>query len=318
MRRAREHVDTLCVGRTHGVHAEPTTFGLKLAGFAFEADRNLRRLERAVEGVSVGRPLRRRGHLLGQRAGGRGGGAASGSGLAARDVSTQVVPRDRHAELLSAVALAGAGLERFATEVRHLQRTEVREVEEPFRAGAQKGSSAMPHKRNPIVSERITGIARLLRGYAQAGLENVALWHERDISHSSVERVALPDATTLLDYAQHLAIRVVDGMVVDADADAGEPRAHARRALLPAGAARARGAGRSRDDAYRDRAGGGAARLRRGRAISASCWPSPPRSSTSMRCSTPARSSGTRTSSSGGSTTLSGYGRLTLLLASGA
>ena len=114
-------------------------------------------------------------------------------GLAREDVSTQVVARDRHAELLSAVALAGAGLERFATEVRHLQRTEVREVEEPFRAG-QKGSSAMPHKRNPIITERITGIARLLRGYAQAGLEDVALWHERDISHSSVERVALPDA----------------------------------------------------------------------------------------------------------------------------
>ena len=124
-------------------------------------------------------------------------------------------------------------------------------MEEPFRAGAQKGSSAMPHKRNPIVSERITGIARLLRGYAQAGLEDVALWHERDISHSSVERVALPDATTLLDYAQHLAVRVVDGMVVDADADAGQPRAHARRALLPAGAARLVEAGRSRDDAYR-------------------------------------------------------------------
>src|SRR4029453_15077854 len=114
-------------------------------------------------------------------------------------VSTQVVPRDRHAELLSAIALAGAGIERFATEIRHLQRTEVREVEGPFRAGAQKGSSAMPHKRNPIVSERLTGIARLLRGYALTGLENVALWHERDISHSSVERVALPDACCVLD-----------------------------------------------------------------------------------------------------------------------
>ena len=162
-----------------------------------------------------------------------------------------MVPRDRHAELLGAIALAGAGLERFATEVRHLQRTEVREVEEPFRAGAQKGSSAMPHKRNPIVSERITGIARLLRGYAQAGLEDVALWHERDISHSSVERVALPDATTLLDYAQHLAIRVVDGMVVDeermrANLELTHGALYSQRALLALVEA-----GRSRDEAYR-------------------------------------------------------------------
>jgi adenylosuccinate lyase len=132
-------------------------------------------------------------------------------------VSTQVVPRDRHAELLQAIALAGAGLERLATEIRHLQRTEVREVEEPFRSGEQKGSSAMPHKRNPITSERITGLARLLRGYATAGVENVALWHERDISHSGAERVALPDATILLDYMQSLALRVVRGMVVHAD-----------------------------------------------------------------------------------------------------
>jgi adenylosuccinate lyase len=213
VKRAREHTGTLCVGRTHGIHAEPTTFGVKLAGFAFEAHRNLHRLERAVEGVSVG-----------ALSGAVGTYSANGPeveaavlarlGLGREDVSTQVVPRDRHAALLEAIALAGAGLERFATEVRHLQRTEVREVEEPFRVGAQKGSSAMPHKRNPIVCERITGIARLLRGYAQTGLENVALWHERDISHSSVERVTLPDATTLLDYAQHLAIGVVEGMVV--------------------------------------------------------------------------------------------------------
>jgi adenylosuccinate lyase len=172
-------------------------------------------------------------------------------GLAREDVSTQVVPRDRHAELLEAIALAGAGLERFATEVRHLQRTEVREVEEPFRAGTQKGSSAMPHKRNPIVSERIAGIARLLRGYAQAGLENVALWHERDITHSSVERVTLPDATTLLDYAQHLAIRVVDGMTVHEERmrenlNATHGALYSQRALLALVEA-----GRSRDDAYR-------------------------------------------------------------------
>jgi len=249
IRQARAHVGTLCVGRTHGVHAEPTTFGVKLAGFAFEAHRNLRRLERAVEHVSVG-----------ALSGAVGTYATNGPefervvlqrlGLAREDVSTQVVARDRHAELLSAIALAGAGLERFATEIRHLQRTEVREVEEPFREG-QKGSSAMPHKRNPIVSERITGIARLLRGYAQAGFEDVALWHERDISHSSVERVALPDATILLDYSQHLAIRVVDGMVVHpermrANLNATHGALYSQRALLALVEA-----GRSRDEAYR-------------------------------------------------------------------
>jgi adenylosuccinate lyase len=213
---AREHVDTVCVGRTHGVHAEPTTFGIKLAGFAFEARRNAERLSRAFEGASVGAVSGAVGNYS----------ATSPEfearvlarlGLHAEPVSTQVVPRDRHAELLQAIALAGAGLERFATEIRHLQRTEVREVEEPFRSGQQKGSSAMPHKRNPITTERITGLARLLRGYATAAVENVALWHERDISHSGAERVALPDATILLDYMQSLALRVVRGMVVHAD-----------------------------------------------------------------------------------------------------
>ncbi len=250
IRRAREQVDTLCVGRTHGVHAEPTTFGVKLAGFAFEAHRNTRRLERAAETVSVG-----------ALSGAVGTYAANGPeieeavlrrlGLGREDVSTQVVPRDRHAELLEAIALAGAGLERFATEIRHLQRTEVREVEEPFREGSQKGSSAMPHKRNPIVSERISGIARLLRAYALTGLENVALWHERDISHSSVERVSLPDATILLDYAQHLAVRVVEGMIIHADRmrenlNATHGALYSQRALLALVEA-----GRSRDDAYR-------------------------------------------------------------------
>ncbi len=247
--RAREHVATLCVGRTHGIHAEPTTFGVKLAGFAFEADRNLRRLERAVEQASVG-----------ALSGAVGTYAANGPeleaavleriGLAREDVSTQVVARDRHAELLEAIALAGAGLERFATELRHLQRTEVLEAREPFRAG-QKGSSAMPHKRNPIVSERLTGIARLLRGYSQAGLEDVALWHERDISHSSVERVILPDATILLDYGHYLAIRVVEGMVVNEErmlANIGLTHGalFSQRALLALVES-----GRSRDDAYR-------------------------------------------------------------------
>ncbi len=213
--RAREHAGTLCVGRTHGVHAEPTTFGVKLAGFAFEAHRNALRLERAFAQV-----------VLGAISGAVGTYAATSPEFEARvlerldikreDVSTQVVARDRHAELLSAIALAGAGLERFATEIRHLQRTEVREVQEPFRAG-QKGSSAMPHKRNPIKSEQISGLARVLRGNAQAALENVALWHERDISHSSVERVILPDSTTLLDYLQHRAIELVEGMTVNVE-----------------------------------------------------------------------------------------------------
>jgi adenylosuccinate lyase len=213
--RAREFGDALCVGRTHGVHAEPTTFGLKLAGFAFESRRNADRLRAAFAAAEVGKLSGAVGTYssLGpviERA------TLEPLGLRTEDVSTQVVPRDRHAEVLTAIALAGAGLERLATEVRHLQRTEVREVEEPFREG-QKGSSAMPHKRNPITSERVAGLARLLRGYAQAGLENVALWHERDISHSSVERVALPDATTLLDYMQHLMVGVVEGMRVNVE-----------------------------------------------------------------------------------------------------
>ena len=211
--RAREHVHTLCVGRTHGIHAEPTTFGIKLAGFAFEADRNVRRLERAFAQVAVGAISGAVGTYSAtspefeQR-------VLDRLGLEREPVSTQVVARDRHAELLEAIALAGAGLERFATEIRHLARTEVAEVQEPFAAG-QKGSSAMPHKRNPIKSEQVTGLARLLRGNAQAGLENVALWHERDISHSSVERVILPDSTILLDHLQRRAIALASGMVVN-------------------------------------------------------------------------------------------------------
>src|SRR3954468_6447731 len=213
--RAREQVDTTMVGRTHGIQAEPTTFGIKLAGFAFEAHRNLERLERAFEQASVG-----------AISGAVGTYAATSPdfearvldrlGLAAERVSTQVVPRDRHAEVLSAIALAGAGRERFATEIRHLQRTEVREVEEPFRAG-QKGSSAMPHKRNPVVCERICGLARVLRGNAQVGFGNVALWHERDITHSSAERIVLPDSTIVLDQMLHLARRVAGGMTVHSD-----------------------------------------------------------------------------------------------------
>jgi adenylosuccinate lyase len=213
--RAREFADTLCIGRTHGVHAEPTTFGLKLAGLAFEADRNVGRLESAFEQIAVG------------KLSGAVGTYASVPpavetrvmqelGLAAENVSTQVIPRDRHAVVLARIAIAGAGLERFATEIRNLQRTEVREVEEPFAKG-QKGSSAMPHKRNPIIAERICGLARVLRGYSQVGLENVALWHERDISHSGAERVVLPDATITIDYMQYLATNLVEGMTVHTD-----------------------------------------------------------------------------------------------------
>jgi adenylosuccinate lyase len=248
--RAREHADTICVGRTHGVHAEPTSFGLKLAGFAMEAHRNAQRLERAFAQAATGAISGAVGtySTLGPDYERR---VLDRLGLAAEPVSTQVVPRDRHAELLSAVALAGAGLERFATEIRHLQRTEVREVEEPFRGGAQKGSSAMPHKRNPINSERICGLARVLRGYAQTGLEDVALWHERDISHSGAERVVLPDATILLDYMQHLALRIVRGMVVHADRmrenlEITHGALFSQRILLALVAQ-----GRSRDDAYR-------------------------------------------------------------------
>ncbi|MGA8925194.1 MAG: adenylosuccinate lyase [Solirubrobacterales bacterium] len=213
--RAKEFAETLCVGRTHGVHAEPTTFGLRLASFAFEADRNLQRLTGAFEQAAVGKlsgavgtyasvppPVEAR--------------VMEALGLASEDVSTQVVPRDRHSVVLARIAIAGGGLERFATEIRNLQRTEVREVEEPFGSG-QKGSSAMPHKRNPILAERICGLARVLRGYSQVGLENIALWHERDISHSGAERVVLPDATIALDYMQHIATRVVEGMTVHTD-----------------------------------------------------------------------------------------------------
>jgi adenylosuccinate lyase len=214
--RALEHRDTLCVGRTHGVHAEPTSFGLRLAGFAFEADRNLYRLTNAFEQLAFG------------KLSGAVGTYASVPpaiearvmerlGLQREDVATQVIPRDRHSVLTSRIAIAGGGLERFATEVRNLQRTEVREVEEPFAAGQQKGSSAMPHKRNPIRTERITGLSRVLRGYAQTGLENIALWHERDISHSGAERVILPDATIALDYMQDLAAKVATEMTVHAD-----------------------------------------------------------------------------------------------------
>ena len=255
---ARAHVDTVCVGRTHGVHAEPTTFGIKLAGFAMEAHRNAERLAQAFDATAFG-----------AISGAVGTYSATSPKferkvlarleLQAEPVSTQVVPRDRHAALLQAIALAGAGLERLATEVRHLQRTEVLEATEPFRGGEQKGSSAMPHKRNPITTERITGLARVLRGYAQTAVENVALWHERDISHSGAERVILPDATILLDYMQALAIRVIRDLERRRAADGGQPRTDPRGAVLPARAARARQGGAAARRRLPDRPGVGPA-----------------------------------------------------------
>ncbi len=214
VRRAEEHRETVMVGRTHGVHAEPITFGTKLAGWAFELHRDRERLTRALEGMRVGK--------LAGAVGAYGGGdpeveriACERLDLVPESVATQVVPRDRHAELLSALALCAASLERFATEIRNLARTEVREVQEPFGPG-QKGSSAMPHKRNPVVAERICGLARVVRAGAAVGLENVVLWHERDISHSSAERVVLPDAFLALDYMLDRFAWLVEGLVVDA------------------------------------------------------------------------------------------------------
>ncbi len=214
-RRALEHRKTVMLGRTHGIWAEPTSFGLKLATWAFELARDHERLRRAREAVAVGKISGAVGtyahcppeveRFVCERL-----------GLGVEPASSQVTMRDRHAEFLQTIALCGASIERFATEIRHLQRSEVREVREAFGKG-QKGSSAMPHKRNPILSERMTGMARLLRGYAQVGLENVALWHERDISHSSAERVVLPDATTVLHYMLTRFADLVEHLVVDVD-----------------------------------------------------------------------------------------------------
>ncbi len=210
---ARRHKHTLIVGRTHGVHAEPTTFGLKVAVWYAEAGRNLERLRRARDVVAVGKLSGAVGNFahvepeIEEE-------VCRALGLAPAPVSTQVVQRDRHAEFCATLAILGASLEKIALEIRGLQRTEVLEVQEPFAEG-QKGSSAMPHKRNPELSERICGLARLLRAHAQAALENVALWHERDISHSSVERVILPDSTIVLDYALDLCAFVLEGLEVD-------------------------------------------------------------------------------------------------------
>jgi len=215
VRLAEEHRHTICIGRSHGIHAEPTTFGWKLAGWAFELDRARDRIRQALEGCRVGQFSGTVGTYAAidpevERV------ACARLGLEPEPVSTQVIARDRHAELLSTLALAATSLDRFATEIRHLARTEVREVEEPFATG-MKGSSAMPHKRNPKVAERISGLARVVRGTAVVGLENVPLWHERDISHSSAERIVIPDAFLALDYMLDRFRWIMDGLVVYPD-----------------------------------------------------------------------------------------------------
>jgi adenylosuccinate lyase len=246
---ARRHAGTIEMGRTHSVHAEPTTFGLKLAGWAWELERDRQRLRAAAEAMRCGKisgPVGTYSHLDPDLE----AEVLDELGLAADPASTQVVSRDRHAAFLATLAVVGGSIERFTTEIRNLQHTEIAEVMEPFKAG-QKGSSAMPHKRNPIVSERLTGLARLLRGYALAGLEDQALWHERDISHSSVERVVLPDATTLLDYMLVRFTTLVQGLVVRADrmaenVDLGLGLHASSRVLL----ALVEEGGLSREDAY--------------------------------------------------------------------
>src|SRR6201997_1385579 len=205
-----EHRLTLTIGRTHGVHAEPTTFGLKLAGWAFELERGRERIARALEGMRVGKLSGAVGTYAAtdpelERI------ACERLGLEPAPTSTQILQRDRHAELLCALAVVASSLDTFALEIRHLARTEVGEVQEPFGRG-QKGSSAMPHKRNPVVAERICGLARVVRACSLVGLENVALWHERDISHSSAERVAIPDAFLGLDYMLDRFAWLVEGL----------------------------------------------------------------------------------------------------------
>src|SRR5436305_7835383 len=212
VRLAEQHRRTICIGRSHGIHAEPTTFGWKLAGWAFELDRARVRLTAALETCRVGQLSGTVGTYAAidpdvERL------ACEHLGLEPDPVSTQVMARDRHAELLCALAVCASSLDRFATEIRHLARTEVREVEEPFGAG-MKGSSAMPHKRNPKVAERISGLARVVRAAAVVGFENVPLWHERDISHSSAERIVIPDAFLALDYMLDRFTWIVDGLVI--------------------------------------------------------------------------------------------------------
>ncbi|MGD0714774.1 MAG: adenylosuccinate lyase [Gaiellaceae bacterium] len=247
--RAEEHRLTLQIGRTHGVHAEPTTFGLKLAGWAFELDRNRARVARALEGLRVGKLSGAVGTYAAtdpelERI------ACERLGLEPAPTSTQILQRDRHAELLATFAVLASSLDTFALEIRHLARTEVAEVQEPFGRG-QKGSSAMPHKRNPVVAERICGLARVVRAAAVVGFENVALWHERDISHSSAERIVIPDAFLALDYMLDRFAWLMDGLVVRAERMRGNLEAShylffSQRVLLALVEA-----GLARDDAYR-------------------------------------------------------------------
>jgi len=247
--RAEEHRNTVCIGRSHGVHAEPITFGWKLAGWAFELDRARTRLAHALEANRVGQLSGTVGTYAQvepevERV------ACERLGLEPDPLSTQVIARDRHAELLGALALAATSLDRFATEIRHLARTEVREVEEPFSKG-MKGSSAMPHKRNPKVAERICGLARVVRANALVGLENVPLWHERDISQSSAERIVIPDSFLAVDYMLDRFTWIVDGLVVHPDRmrrnlDSSHGLVFSHRLLLALV-----DAGLARDDAYR-------------------------------------------------------------------
>ena len=247
--RARSHANTVMMGRTHSVHAEPTTFGLKCAGWAFEIARGRERLAAATAEIGTGKisgPVGTYSHLAPDLE----AEVLADLGLRVDPVSTQIVQRDRHAAFLAAIAILGGSLERIATEVRNLQHTEIAEVMEPFKRG-QKGSSAMPHKRNPILSERIAGLARLLRGYAQTAFENQPLWHERDISHSSAERVILPDATILLDYMLAKTTGLIEDLVVREERMRENiERGHGLHASSRVLLALVEKAGLSREDAY--------------------------------------------------------------------
>ncbi len=212
LQKAKDHKETVMIGRTHGIHAEPMTFGLKMLLWAAETQRNIKRLEQAIETISVGKISGAVGSYanIDPKVEAH---VSERMGLTPSPISTQVLQRDRHAEYMSTLAVIGSSLEKFATEVRNLQRTDIREAEEYFAKG-QKGSSAMPHKRNPITVERISGLARILRANSLVALENVALWHERDISHSSVERVVIPDSTITLDYMLYKFIQIVENLLV--------------------------------------------------------------------------------------------------------
>ena len=284
--RVTEHRDTYMVGRTHGIWAEPTTFGLKLASWAFELARDHTRLQEARSAVAVGKisgavgtyahvPAEVERHVC------------DSLGLEPESASTQVTARDRHAQYLQTIALIGASIERMATEIRHLQRSEVGEVREAFGKG-QKGSSAMPHKRNPILSERMTGMARLLRGYAQVGLENVALWHERDISHSSAERVVLPDASIALHYMLVKFNGLVRDLVVDEDRMIANLESTRGLVFSQAVLLALIDTGMTRDQAYRIVQAHAMTAWDTGRIAARSCWRPTPQSNSQTTPSPPA------------------------------